>query len=132
MYTELVLKCRLKNKEELPEEVKEVLLYLFGENHPEMDQQKLPEHPFFKTPRWHMIGSCSSYSHVPYPYNYLNFDSGKLFSRSDLKNYDNEIELFSNWLMPYLDPEMNDFMGWIWSEGSPKPKFIHFSSCKKD
>lgn len=124
MYTELVLKCRIKEKP--PRQVKEVLHYLFVDRYSDMPER--PTHPFFQTPRWHMIGGSSSFYHHPkatssmYEVDYS--DSIYIFSRSDLKNYDNEIALFLDWIDPYLDNLPGECIGWTWYEEDEQPTLI--------
>lgn len=119
MYTELVLKCEVKSN--IPPVVTSILEYLFnGGEHPE----ELPHDEFFLCPRWHMIGRCNSYYHHPAALS--SFVDGYLFSRSDLKNYDNEIQKFLNWVAQYLD---NDgVIGWVWYEEEEKPSLIYLGN----
>lgn len=117
MYTELVLKCSIKN--DTPEYILNILNYLFnGGEEPDC----LPDHEFFSCPRWHFIGRCSSYYHVPF--NSSRFEEGYIFSRSDLKNYDDEIDKFIDWIQPYLEHYEGDCIGWKWYEENPTPDLI--------
>ena len=118
-YTELVLKCTLKN--DLPQKVDAALRYLFCDNYP--TPTELPDHEFFKKPRWEAVGKSGSYYHCPRP---LYFYDGKyLFTRTDLKNYDDEIATFLDWLMPYMSCPPGKFIGWVFCEQSREPEFIH-------
>lgn len=118
-YTELVLKCDIK--EDKPKIVHEALNFLFNKN--QLRPDELPDHPFFKKMTWDCIGRCSSFYHCP---GTLNFYDGRyLFSRSDLKNYDDEIQLFLDWLIPYLSASPGKFIGWIFLEGEKEPEFIY-------
>lgn len=119
MYTELVLKVDLRKN--LPENVEEVLQYLFGEGE---EPTELPYHPFFSCPRWDAIGSSNSYYHVPKTLNFLS--EGYLFSRSDLKNYTDEIAYFLAWVKPYLDHSEGECIGWVWYEEADQPTLINF------
>lgn len=122
-YTELVLKCRLESL--LPEQVKNVLEFLFNPRAEEKNKLKdLPDHPFFNCPRWKAIGSSSSYYHIPEEFNYINLETGRLFSRSDLKNYDDEIDKFIDWISPYLAMQSGDIIGWKCFEQC-NPTFIY-------
>lgn len=129
MYTELVLKCQIKD--DAPSEVKEVLKHLFKESG-KADVLQLPDHKFFKCPRWDLIGQCSSFYHHPkalsdYWTGHGNDDNrgGYLFSRSDLKNYDREIENFLDWLMPYIDEYEGQCIGWQWYEEDDEPTLLY-------
>ena len=123
MYTELVLKCQIKV--DAPVDVKAIIAHMFcGEKEPE----KLPQHKFFSLPRWNFIGSCSSFYHHPEVINSCpNFDftdTQYIFSRSDIKNYDGEIEQFIDWLKPYVDAEDGTCIGWTWYEEDLQPTLI--------
>jgi len=119
MHTELVIKADTKT--DLPPIVDSVLQHLFnGANEPDA----LPDHAFFSCYRWSMVGRCSSYYHVPWADS--KYSEGYIFSRSDLKNYDDEIELFIDWIKPYLDQMQGDCIGWSWYEESETPTLIIF------
>ncbi len=118
-YTELVLKCRIKN--DIPKIVHGVLSYLFGKD--ENPPCELPDHVFFKKISWHAIGRSNSYYHIPYSLSF--YDGNYLFSRSDLKNYYDEIEQFLDWIKPYLNNAKGEFIGWIFLEESENPIFIY-------
>lgn len=123
MYTELVLKCQIK--EDAPTDVKSVIAHMFcGDDAPE----KLPDHPFFGLTRWNFIGSCSSFYHHPEVVNSCpKFDytnSQYIFSRSDIKDYDGEIESFIDWLKPYVDAPEGQCIGWSWYEEEQQPTLI--------
>lgn len=123
MYTELVLKCGIK--EDIPDDVEAVLHYLFnGGTAPSYD--KLPTHRFFQTTRWSMIGRSNSYYHVPWACS--KYYEGRIFSRSDLKNYDDEIMKFIDWLRPYIDEFPEQCIGWMWYEEDNAPTLIYAKS----
>lgn len=118
MYTELVIKCHIKRN--LPDTVNEILNCMFnGTEEPE----HLPDHLFFKCPRWNAVGSCSSYYHIPESLSF--YREGYLFSRSDLKNYDDEIDLFLNWVKKYVDELPDRCIGWTWYEEDDSPELIY-------
>lgn len=118
MYTELLLKTSIKR--DLPEIVAETLNFLFNDREKELAQ--LPDHKFFTLPRWEMIGSCSSYYHIPWSES--KYAENYLFSRSDLKNYDGEIEAFIDWIMPYIDEIQGQCIGWQWYEEDDIPTLL--------
>jgi hypothetical protein len=123
MYTELVLKC--ETKEDIPKEIKSVLEFLFGNGESPLET---PSHPFFMLPRWKAVGHCSSYYHHPKRvFNIVEspiWDSMYIFSRSDLKNYDGEIEAFIDWITPYLQTYGKTCIGWKWYEEDAEPTLI--------
>lgn len=120
-YTEILVRCEIKK--DTPLEALGVLQFLFnGAKKPE----KLPTHPFFNTPRWEYVGSGNSDYHFPFAFSILKFDeisnSCFLISRSDFKNYDNEIALFFDWLSYFVDAEEGDCIGGRWYEENEKPE----------
>jgi hypothetical protein len=117
MYTELLLKTEVK--EDIPLDVEAVLQFLFnGRERPE----ELPDHPFFQCQRWSLIGQCSSFYHVPWSTS--RYFEGCIFSRSDLKNYGNEIDLFLDWIAPYLQELDGTCIGWSWYEEADVPTLL--------
>ena len=127
MYTELYLSCELKI--DLPPKVLEVLQCLFnGKERP----SNLPKHEFFKCDRWSCIGRCSSYYFVPFNTSKLYFDDRVtkqyfLTTRSDLKNYDGEIEKFLDWIMPYIEEPWGGHLGHYRYEEDDAPTLIYYS-----
>lgn len=123
-YTELVIKTRIRTEDP---QVLKILTYMFDKNSLTNSEVPvdLPEHSFFKMPRWNAIGSCNSFYHIPCTLNY--FHDNYLFSRSDLKNYDNEIELFIDWLSPYIPYDEGAVIGWVCMEQA-NPYFIRKGS----
>lgn len=117
MHTELVLKCDLKQS--IDQTDLNVLHWLFNDGD---KPETLPNHEFFNKSRCDFIGNSSSYYHIPNVLNY--FDGCYLFTRTDLKNYDGEIESFVEWLKPLLDVNQGDCIGWVWYERDPKPELI--------
>ena len=126
MYTELIFKG--ETKADLPEDIKVLIEYFFGNEIESIpDNFELPKHEFFKCDRWRSVGKCSSYYH--FPINIVDHikDSFNnhyyVFSRSDFKNYDNEIALFLDWIKPHME----EFNGWHWYEEDRVPTFFKFN-----
>ena len=121
MYTELVLKVRLTKNAP-----RDIINHMFGDG---SKPTSLPEHDFFKCPRWGCIGKCSSFYHHPESVNsFPKFDfcdSDYLFSRSDLKNYNDEISLFIDWMQQYIEGETGDCIGWEWYEEDVVPTLLY-------
>jgi hypothetical protein len=95
------------------------------------EPESLPDHAFFKCPRWSLIGICSSFYHHPkamsdYWTGHGDDDDrgGYIFSRSDLKNYDGEIDHFLDWVMPYIDETEGHCIGWEWYEEDESPTLL--------
>ena len=105
MYTELVMGVELRK--DVPTQVIETLRFMLGERPDE--PTPLPEHPLFGDTRWRHMLLCDSY--------YFDGDTMHAFRkdeiadawfltvRCNLKNYDNEIEKFCDWLEPYMNTE---------------------------
>lgn len=121
MYTEILVKADVSRN--LPPLVHEVLDYLFNSTCWQWPDKELPAHEFFKCPRWQMIGSCSSYYHIPWTDS--KYSEGRIFSRSDLKNYNDEIEKFFNWIEPYLNEPKGKCIGYSWYEEDMQPDWYY-------
>ena len=136
-YTELYLSCRLK--EGLSKEVVDVLDYLFNkdtnEELPEAPEE-LPDHAFFKCERWECIGNSSSHYFVPFATSNLKFNNisncFSLTTRSDLKNYNQEIEKFLNWISEYIEYSYidNEHFGHFRNEIDKIPTLIFSNNIK--
>ena len=125
MYTEIVFKATVRK--DIDKKAMQILEHLFNSG-PRPDKLELPEHAFFETWRWQSIGSCSSFYHHPRSvsdwYDVEYSDSIYIFSRSDLKNYDSEIDKFFDWIMPYIDEPGGQCIGWRWYEEDEQPTLI--------
>lgn len=121
MYTEAVIKAEFEVSD-LDENARAVLDYLFSPDSPK--PEALPEHKFFSCPRWEFVGNCSSYYHHPEVVTsyFENYGTVYLFTRFDLKNYDGEIDLFIDWISPYVGDVT--CLGYQWYEESEKPELI--------
>ena len=125
MYTELHFNSELKK--EIPDGVVEILKHMIGET--EKLPLSLPEHELFRTGRWDTMLNFDSYYFDADTHSTLRFDSISdayfLCIRSNLKNYDDEIEKFINWIMPYLNKSEGEFLGFYRYEESEEPVLIH-------
>ena len=121
-YTEIFVKACLKK--DIDDLSINVLKYLFAEG---VEPEQLPDHKFFSTERWDRIGSSHSYYHIPFYTSSLLFDEiGNcyyLVSRSDLKNYDDEIDLFFDWFKNLVNYKDN-FIGYSLCENDREPKLF--------
>lgn len=106
MYTALVLDARLKV--DAPEDVIETLTYMVADNKPH--EQDLPSHPLFGDTRWTwMLRGSSGYfpiERVPQLRQLLDGYPGGAWLLSvgcSIKNYDDEINLFLDWLKPHIE-----------------------------
>lgn len=102
MYTELILGCKLKK--DTPEDVIQILKFLVGDGE---KPKALPCHEFFTSARWDIALTMSSY-YFAICESLQKFWKDKISetwiisTRSNIKNYDNEIEKFLDWLKPYI------------------------------
>jgi len=131
MYTEFVFGAELKH--DTPKEVIGVLKYIILSNVIEKSPDMIiPKHPFFETDRWHLLGQCSSYS---FGFSascskmvYDNITTSWLIAiRSSIKNYNNEIEKFMDWIKPYIKhgSGRREFLGYSLYEEAEEPKLYY-------
>jgi hypothetical protein len=110
MYTELVISTRIIDDSEVINVLK--LMTDLGVS----EIEELPKHPLFETPRWRHMLRSASYYFVPTPSSLLEYDgigeNWSFINRSDFKNYDNEINLFLDWLDPYIDSSAGEMIGY--------------------
>lgn len=123
MYTEIHFNSELKK--DTPKEVVEVLKYMVEDCEKPLE---LPDHELFKSERWEILFKCDSYYFDADTHSTLRFDeiSGSYYLcvRSNLKNYDSEIEKFIDWIDPYLDKFDGDFLGFYRYEETEEPTLI--------
>lgn len=130
MYTELVLGARLK--EDTPRHIIEMLKVIFRHN------ERLPEkysdwEDKFPNIRCIPFGS-SYYFAVQDDHSRLSYDDiskdWTITIRCNIKNYNNEIQNFIDWLTPYMRGSGldRDFLGYYLYEEDLKPTLIWCSS----
>jgi hypothetical protein len=126
MYTELHFNAKLRK--DTPLDVLHVLRYMLNEK---VRTPDLPSHPLFSTTRWRYMLQTNSYYFDADTHSTLRWDdisgSHYLCIRCSLKNYDNEIEKFVGWIMPYLDKHKGDFLGFSRYEETEKPTLIYYT-----
>lgn len=127
MYTEIYLTVQIIDNP--PKDVIDVLLSMFGEGKAE----NLPDHPFFKKQRWNMVGKSSSFYFVPKSTTEMfeTYGNWYITSRSDLKNYDGEIEAFFDWIMPFIHAPEGQFIGYSRYEEHYEPKLYYKIKAQK-
>jgi len=123
MYTELHFNAELKK--DTPQAVIEILKFMIGE----IDEQPpVPYHSLFeKTQRWPWMLRSDSYYFDADTHSTLRYDNQEsyyLCIRCNLKNYDDEIEKFIDWVMPYLDKDEGEFLGFSRYEETQHPTLI--------
>lgn len=127
MYTKL--HCNIKIKKGATECI-EILKYMLGEK--EKIDFEIPNHDLFKAEnsRWEfMLKCCSEYftgtnnsKLIDNNYNYV------LHCDCDLKDYENEIELFLDWISQYSDyNDWYEFVGYEIYEEDKVPTLIYIN-----
>lgn len=119
MYTEIFMRAELK--EDVPEAVLNILRYLLNGDGESLGA--IPSHPFFQCDRWLHIGTSDSA--------YFPFEPNSALRRStwhpgfeisvhaNLKNYDQEIDKFFDWIDPYVRAAEGEFLGYsLYEEGN--------------
>ena len=127
MYTELHLNVELRR--DTPAEVLDVLRYMLREI-PVEERPETPDHPFFETGRWFVLFTMDSYYFKADTHSTLRWDETAeahfLGVRCNLKNYDQEIQHFIDWITPYVEAEEGDFLGFYRYEETEIPTLIHY------
>lgn len=132
MYTEFNIALELRAEDE---NVINVLKFMA--DYPiEEEDLILPSHELFKTARWRFMLLGGSYYFTGKPHCSFKYDdiakSYFLTVRSNIKNYDDEIELFLDWIKPYLYEMDGDFIGYKMYEEDRKPTLIYFNGITYD
>jgi hypothetical protein len=133
MYTEFHFNASLKR--DVPPVVVATLQLMVdqptGMDWPEPQaDEPLLQHRLFTSTRWHYMLACDSYYFDADTHSTLRFDDiwkcYYLCIRTNLKNYEGEIEAFIDWIMPYLDKEDGNFLGFSRYEETETPTLIYY------
>lgn len=123
MYTELNIAAEIRDAPD----VIEILRYMLGDKKDVPDS--LPSHELFQTERWHFMLRADSYyfdgktdSKLVKDDLYKDKPMYFLNVRCNLKNYGNEIELFLDWLSPFI--KTDGFLGYKRYEECDYPTLI--------
>ena len=127
MYTELHFNSELKRT--TPASILSILEFMI--NGGDEPTALLPDHPLFKSTRWRFMLNMDSYYFDADTISTLRYDdiseSFYLCIRTNLKDYDNEIEKFIDWIMPYLNKyETGQFLGFYRYEEDEQPTLIFY------
>ena len=124
MYTEIFVNVDLKA--ETPDEVLAVLRAMCG------DENQAPLEG--KPERWNRLFASGSYYTPNTCVAKLTFDKiggqWSLLGKGDIKNYESEIEAFFAWLMPWIDGQEGDFIGYHRHEESQTPTLVFLANDK--
>ncbi|MHB1098682.1 MAG: hypothetical protein ACYCZR_03930 [Burkholderiales bacterium] len=129
MYTEFHFNSALHS--DVPTNVLEILDYMIGtdEFEPVITDPWSAQAELSQTPYWPIMLRCDSYYFDADTINTLRYDDianqHYLCIRSNLKNYDDKIKKFIDWIMPYLDKYDGEFLGFSRYEESNEPTLIY-------
>jgi hypothetical protein len=128
MYTELV--CAFELKEETPDKIIDIINFMCDDDYGLYTD--LPEHELFETTRWKFMLRSDSYYFEGSTNSTIEHDSlvGGYYVtiRCNLKNYDNEIEKFIDWISEYIrkdDYFRKQFIGYKRYEENDDPTLIY-------
>lgn len=133
MYTKVNL--IIKIKKDVPLNVKQIIESMF--ECCDLEDMvargiELPNHKFFKDERrvWFPMSSGSYYFTGTTNSNlyYRDVDDKMvLHIDTDFKNYDDEIELFLDWIRPYIDASEYSFLGYSLFESDANPTLYFYT-----
>ena len=121
MYTEIYVNVNLKEGKELPPEVLDVLTAMCEKKH---DAPALKDKPR----RWSYLFNNGSY-YTPFTSCAMLTQDDRtgrwsLLAKGDIKNYEGEIEDFFEWLMPWIDAKVGEFIGYSRFEEDLLPQLV--------
>ena len=124
MYTEFVFGAMLH--ERTPKNVLRILENLC-EGEGDYNDLILPNHEFFACDRWRWIATMSSYYFGAPSHSTIVEDSQgghRISIRANLKDYDNEIDKFVDWIKQYVEQGAGNrgLLGYQIYEGNTAPK----------
>ena len=121
MYTELNFACSIKNAPDFV--LKTIKKMIEGD---EVDTDWPEETRFFGDSRIYWMFNSASYYHHPVPVNRLENLNGEWFlsARFNIKNYNNEIETFIEWLTPFMSNHEGEFLGYKRYEEDERPSLL--------
>lgn len=121
MYTELNIGVNLRS--DTPENIIDILKHMLEDD----EDVCTTDHPLFETERWRFMLRCDSYYFDGHTDSSMVKDniSGEyeLNVRCNIKNYDDEIEQFLDFIQPYL--ESDGFLGYKRYEEFDDPTLIY-------
>lgn len=127
MYTALHFAAELKK--DMPKEVIDILSSMSVAKVPFTEPEVLPDHEFFSTARWRWLFTMDSYYFSADTHCSFRFDgiaqAWFLTVTSNIKDYDNEIDKFISWIMPYVANSEGTFLGYSRYEEMENPTLIY-------
>lgn len=106
MYTELVMNVSLED--DMDEDVANLLKRMIDCDPINTPPESVKDHPLFATDRWRYMLNTGSFYFVPAGNSKMvEHDQGRkirhISIRTDLKNYSDEIDLFADFVAPYVE-----------------------------
>lgn len=126
MYTALHFTTALKPG--LPDDVLTVLRYML-EPTGATPEPPLPNHPLFRTDRWHfMLTSDSFYFEADTHSCLVKYPTAGwgLSITCNFKNYRDELDCFLDWIGPWVDAAPGDWLGYRMYEEDDQPTQIFY------
>ena len=124
MYTELVLGVNLRS--DTPENIINILNYMLS-GISDSTKPEITDHPLFSTERWPIMLVCDSYYFDGRTDSSMERDTVskryELNVRTNFKNYNNEVDLFLDFIRPYLYTD--GFLGYMRYEDDDDPTLIY-------
>lgn len=110
-----MLQLNMNLKKNTPKYVINILNHLMGnDKENSFGHFSFPDNEFFRCDRFKFIFLCDSYYFDGYTNSGIEYDhideKYHIVVNSNLKNYDDEIDKFLNWIQPYIDTE--GFLGY--------------------
>ena len=92
-------------------------------NHKYPTPDDLPDHPLFSTHGWRYMLRMTggSFDWEEKCFYQEGGDTARLSVQAHLKNYDDEIEKFIDWIMPWIAAEEGSFLGYYIEESDQVP-----------
>jgi len=120
------------NIELIPDTPSEVLKVLAHMNNPDAMPRpsSLPEHPFFKTEQWNLLFGHVTGDMFPFVARgvFRRDNIGRMFIniRTDIRNHDDGIQKFVDWILPYvfMESDLDEFLGFYRSDLEREPHLI--------
>lgn len=107
----------------------QTLMFMLNQSIESNNPLMVSYHPFFKTPRWKNLLISDSYYFPSDTHSTLRFDNISyqyyLNIKSNIKNYNYEIQKFVDWIMPYLNHDVGEFLGFYRLEETNIPTLIY-------
>lgn len=124
-------RARVHRGRTTPTEVVNVLRHMAGDT---TETETIPTHPLFETERWQSLFRCDSYYFAAKTHSDVSFDpvtaTWFVTVTSNLKNYDDEIGKFIDWIAPHLNSREGEFLGYSLYEEDEFPTLYFMADSR--